>query len=279
MIKAQRSSFALSNTASSLLLRDLFELSLEQFISEGSSGSSRQDVVSSAVSAVDTTPNSYFLTGDSPFAENISQFKNIFLSGVTGFLGSHLLQDLLENSSANVHCLVRASPASQSDATRRLHDCLQKYNVTLTSEQLARVIVHNGDLALPLFGLPEDQFLLLSQSLDAVIHNGAHVNWLMTYAQLRPSNVLVCWNLAVCLVLLHALLTSASLGNRNSVAHGSHWQAQVLRPRIYSQVFMLPFFDFNSCYHFKNPWNYCTLVFFLAHATVFRNCTAQNLPH
>jgi hypothetical protein len=241
MIKAQRSSFALSNTASSLLLRDLFDSSLAQFISEGSSGSG-QDVGSSAVSAVDAPPNSYFLTGDSPFAENILQFKNIFLSGVTGFLGSHLLQDLLENSSANVHCLVRASPASQSDATRRLYGCLQKYNVTLTSGQLARVIVHNGDLALPLFGLPEDQFLLLSQSVDAVIHNGAHVNWLMTYAQLRPSNVLVCCSLAVYIVLLHALLTSASLGNRNSVAYGSYRQAQVLRPHIHSQVFAVALF-------------------------------------
>lgn len=206
MIKARHSSSVFPHATSSLLLRDLFDASLSQFILEAA-GESSKEVVSLAVHAADAPPHSY-LTGESSLVEHVSRCKNIFLSGVTGFLGCHLLQDLIENSSAYVHCLVRVFSASQTDAKRRLDDCLRKYKVTLTSEQLTRVIVHNGDLTLPLFGLPEDQFLQLSQSLDVVVHNGAHVNWLMTYAQMRPANVLVCCNIAFKSVLPHVIFVS-----------------------------------------------------------------------
>lgn len=184
MAKAQHSSSVLSHATSSVLLRDLFDLSLSQFISEAASGCS-EEVVSLAVSAATAQPIAFF-SGDTSVLD-LSRCKDIFLSGVTGFLGCHLLQDLINNSSANVHCLVRASP---NDAKNRLDSCLRKYNVSLTSEQFTRVIIHNGDLTLPLFGLTESQFLLLSESLDAIVHNGAHVNWIMTYAQLRPANVM-----------------------------------------------------------------------------------------
>jgi hypothetical protein len=187
MAKAQQSSSVLSHATSSVLLRDLFDLSLSQFISEAASGCS-EEVVSLAVSAAAAQPIT-LSSGDTSVSD-LSQCKDIFLSGVTGFLGCHLLQDLINNSSANVHCLVRAPTVSPNDAKTRLDSCLRKYNVNLTSEQFARVIVHNGDLTLPLFGLTESQFLLLSESLDAIVHNGAHVNWIMTYAQLRPANVM-----------------------------------------------------------------------------------------
>jgi hypothetical protein len=234
MIKAQSSSSVISHTTSSSLLRDLYDATLAQFISEAA-GRSSQEVVSSAVSAADAPLNSY-LTGDSSVAEHLSQCKNIFLSGVTGFLGCHLLQDLIEKSSANVHCLVRASSGSQTDAKHRLDSCLRKYKVELTLEQLARVHVHNGDLSLPLFGLPEDQFMQLSQLLDVVVHNGAHVNWLMTYAQLRPANVLVCVFYAENPRRFVFCSFFLSAGNCNGIAIGSNRQAQMLRSHINAQV-------------------------------------------
>jgi hypothetical protein len=189
MNKAQRSSSSLLPASSSLLLRDLFDASLSQFISEAASGCS-EPIVSAAASQADAPPNSY-LIGRSLSAHDISSCNDIFLSGATGYLGIHLLQDLIENSSARIHCLVRVTASSQKDAKLRLDWCLRKYHVNLTREQLERVVVHDGDLSLPLFGLPEDKFLQLAECIDAVVHNGARVNWLMTYAQLRPANVLV----------------------------------------------------------------------------------------
>ncbi len=234
MAKAQRSSAVLSHTTSSVLLRDLFDVSLSQFISEAASGCS-EDVVSLAVSAA-TAPSTSFLSGDTSVVD-LSQCKNIFLSGVTGFLGCHLLQDLINNSSASIHCLVRASTVSPSDAKSRLDSCLRKYNVNLSSEQFARVIVHNGDLTLPLFGLSESQFLQLSESLDAIVHNGAHVNWIMTYAQLRPANVMASPFFVPTDISCRCELVIFSVsGNLNSVAFGSCWEAQIIRSHIYAQV-------------------------------------------
>jgi hypothetical protein len=192
MIKAQRSSLTISHATSSLLLRDLFDASLSQFISEAASGCS-ETIISAACFEADAPPDSY-LTRKSSISQDLLSCKNIFLSGATGFLGSHLLTDLIDNSCANIHCLVRSSPSSQKDAKDRLNCCLRKYRVNLTREQLGRVTVHDGDLSLPLFGLSEDEFLQLSECIDAIVHNGAHVNWLMTYAQLRPANVMVRCN-------------------------------------------------------------------------------------
>ena len=235
MVKSKHVSSNLSHVTSSTLLRDLFDAPLPQFISQAASGCS-EAFIAAAVSAADAAPNSY-LHGSS-FAADISLCSDIFLSGVTGFVGSHLLQDLIENSHANIHCLVRESSASQS-ASARLHDCLLKYNVELKDEQLRRVIVHNGDLSKPLFGWPEDQFSRLSECIDAVVHNGAHVNWLMTYAQLRAANVLVCYCVGS-KMMLDALVRCRDLGcfagNCDGIALGSHWQAQIICSRIHSQV-------------------------------------------
>jgi len=39
--------------------------------------------------------------------QSTNQLQHIFLTGATGFLGVHLLHELLEKTSANIHCLVR----------------------------------------------------------------------------------------------------------------------------------------------------------------------------
>lgn len=35
----------------------------------------------------------------------------------------------------------------------------------------------------------DDTFATLAESVDSILHNGAMVNWIMTYAQLAPANV------------------------------------------------------------------------------------------
>ena len=232
MVKSKHSSSALSHATSSTLLQDLFDHPLSQFLSQAASGCS-EAVVSAAVSAANAPANTYFQ--GSSVAADISQLNDIFLSGATGFIGSHILQDLIENSNANIHCLVRASSASQP-ASARLDYCLSKYNIVLTDTQRQRVILHNGDLSKPLFGLPEDQFLLLSERLDAIVHNGAHVNWLMTYAQLRATNVLVsrCSRILRDDAPVRCRDLCYFVGNCNCSALGSHWQAQTICLRIHS---------------------------------------------
>jgi thioester reductase-like protein len=110
----------------------------------------------------------------------------VLLTGVTGFLGASLLVELCQQTSAEVVCLVRGK--SPADARRRVVDNLRKYG--LWDEAFAgRFSVVVGDLGQPLLGLSEGEFLELSNRLDAIYSNGAHVSFTAGYEELKPSHV------------------------------------------------------------------------------------------
>ncbi|MEU4805395.1 amino acid adenylation domain-containing protein [Actinosynnema sp. NPDC023587] len=111
----------------------------------------------------------------------------VLLTGATGFLGAHLLAELLTRSDAEVHCLVRAhSPAA---AAERLRGNLRRARLELSEERLARIVPVLGDLSTPLLGLGGRGFDELAESVDAIYHNGALLNFVLTYRQMVPSLV------------------------------------------------------------------------------------------
>ncbi|MEV0063513.1 amino acid adenylation domain-containing protein [Nocardia sp. NPDC050718] len=112
--------------------------------------------------------------------------EEVLLTGATGFVGIHLLRELLDRTTARVWCLVRADDAD--GVRRRLETTLQRYG--LATEGLAdRVVPVPGDLAAPRFGLTEDTWAELATRIEVIYHNGARVNHLESYAALRPANI------------------------------------------------------------------------------------------
>ncbi|MDX3697437.1 amino acid adenylation domain-containing protein [Streptomyces europaeiscabiei] len=112
--------------------------------------------------------------------------QHIFLTGATGFLGSHLLRDLLTHTEAVVHCLVR-SPDRQS-AQQRLRTALDHFG--LWDDAFAmRLVAVPGDLSAERLGLPPTGFDDLARQIDAVYHTGACVNLALSYEQLKDTNV------------------------------------------------------------------------------------------
>src|SRR5262249_57205338 len=65
----------------------------------------------------------------------------------------------------------------------------------LEAEVRARVRVICGDLAEPDLGIGAAAFQRLAESVDAIVHNGALVNYVRTYDALRPANVVGTWEL------------------------------------------------------------------------------------
>ncbi|MEU1282459.1 thioester reductase domain-containing protein [Streptomyces sp. NPDC005805] len=111
---------------------------------------------------------------------------HVLLTGASGFLGAFLLRDLLRETRATVHCLVRA--ADEADGMRRLRENLRFYEVAdQVDEARLRVVV--GDLARPLLGLSEAAFDELARTADAVYHAGATVHWLHPFTTLKAANV------------------------------------------------------------------------------------------
>ncbi len=119
--------------------------------------------------------------------EQITHPRSIFLTGATGFLGAFLLWELLQQTSADVYCLVRAD--SEAEARDRLRRSLMGYQIG-NDRFDARIRPVAGDLALPLLGLSPKTFELLTEKIDIVHHNGALVNFTHPYASLRAPNVL-----------------------------------------------------------------------------------------
>jgi thioester reductase-like protein len=110
---------------------------------------------------------------------------SVLLTGSTGFFGTHLLAQLLESGTERVLCHVRASSAAAG--FDRIVQSLKKYELWQDSWR-NRIRALPGDLGAPQLGLGAT-FRELPKSIDAIFHNGAQVNYVLGYAQLKPANV------------------------------------------------------------------------------------------
>jgi thioester reductase-like protein/FkbH-like protein len=112
--------------------------------------------------------------------------SQVLLTGATGFLGAFLLADLLEQTNARIYCLVRSN--SSADATERLKLHLQSW-MLWNKSFASRIVAVPADLGQPLFGLPRDYFDFLADTIDAVYHSGAYVDFIQPYPRLKEPNV------------------------------------------------------------------------------------------
>ncbi|WP_067568490.1 thioester reductase domain-containing protein [Nocardia acidivorans] len=114
--------------------------------------------------------------------------QRILLTGTTGFLGSHMLLDLLRHSQAHVVCLVRAD--DDQAAAQRLEDAVRRFALPWSREVSRRVTPLAGDLRLPRLGLSEERWNTLAAEVDSIVNAGAAVDFLRGYPSLRRTNVL-----------------------------------------------------------------------------------------
>lgn len=113
--------------------------------------------------------------------------RHLLVTGATGFLGAFLLRQLLDRTTATMHCLVRA--ASVEEGHRRIQETLRSYGLW-QADLRSRILPVPGDLGAPTFGLSAAAFSELARTIDVIYHNGAFVNWVFPYERLKPINVL-----------------------------------------------------------------------------------------
>ncbi len=118
----------------------------------------------------------------------IDEPEHIFLTGATGFLGSFLLEQLLEQTRAKIYCLVRSK--DENEGAKRLRQSQARYELSVKHSDLRRVIPISGDLSKPFFGLARESFQRLSDRIDAIYHNGAQTRFSYAYENLKPVNVM-----------------------------------------------------------------------------------------
>jgi thioester reductase-like protein len=113
--------------------------------------------------------------------------QHILLTGATGFVGAFLLHDLLKQTSADIHCLLRADDIDKG--LQRLKRNLSLYSLWDNSfaDRIKPIL---GDLGKPQLGLSDQAFDTFANQIDSIYHNGAMVNFVYPYAAHKKANVL-----------------------------------------------------------------------------------------
>ncbi|GAA4061178.1 non-ribosomal peptide synthetase [Nonomuraea soli] len=91
--------------------------------------------------------------------------RRILLTGATGFLGPHVLEELSRHDGLRVRCLTLDGTAPGGTEAVR------------------------GDLTRPLLGLPPSAFEELAEETDLVVHLARQVSFVLPYGRLRAVNV------------------------------------------------------------------------------------------
>ena len=113
--------------------------------------------------------------------------QTILVTGATGFLGASILEKILSSGPFHVIALVRAR--SSSEALTRVKTACIAYG-TWSDSWESRLKCIPGDLGKEQLGISPDAWYMLENTVDVIIHNGAHVHWIYTYTTLKPTNVL-----------------------------------------------------------------------------------------
>lgn len=127
-----------------------------------------------------------------PEEENVGadrKMRHVLLTGATGFLGSHILKELVETTKSQIHCLVRGK--NHSVAKDRLKQTMSfyfghKYDALLDK----RITCICGDIERENFGLSKKDYQALGLRIDTLIHSAAIVKYYGDYHQIEKVNVL-----------------------------------------------------------------------------------------
>jgi amino acid adenylation domain-containing protein/thioester reductase-like protein len=121
-----------------------------------------------------------------PAGAPVSAAGDVLLTGATGFLGIHLLRELLTGTDGRVHCLVRAPDAGA--AWERIAAAADRYGIGEFLDR-DRVTAVPGDLTADRFGLSGPDYDRLAHEVGTIHHTAAHINFVAPYASVKRANV------------------------------------------------------------------------------------------
>lgn len=112
---------------------------------------------------------------------------NILLTGATGFLGSHLLKELLDKTNSLYYCLIRAQTPMMG--LKRIKNTFETFKLDFKKEYEKRLVVICGDISSDDLCLGTDLYNRLSSIIDTVYHCAATVNMIYPYEKLKDINL------------------------------------------------------------------------------------------
>ena len=174
------------NEGITIALQNVFDYptvrQLAQFINEGKQG--RVTFSSDDLKKYEPLLSANVI--DESFIPVRKELGNVFLTGATGFLGSHILDQLMKESSGKVYCLVRGG-------MERLEPTIHYYFGDAYANEIGkRIFAIDGDIT------NETLMDLLPDDIQTVIHSAATVKHYGPYDYFHGVNVQGTKNVLAC---------------------------------------------------------------------------------
>ncbi len=191
-IKLQIEAF---NTGLNLSYKDIFTYPTIQLLSENISGMAKVNT--------DIEEDYDYTLLDNLISQNINpnkpkmkrdKIKNILLTGSTGYLGSHILDNLIKHTKCNIYCLIRAK--NNNDPQTRLLDILKFYFGNKYDKLIfKRIFAVEGDITNANLGLSELYYNTLGTNIDCVINSAAVVKHYGNSTLFNDTNIIGTQNI------------------------------------------------------------------------------------
>ena len=117
-----------------------------------------------------------------------NEIGNVLLTGATGYLGIHILDELLKNENNTIYLLVRKEKGMtvEQKVLNKLHYYFEnKYDKYIGN----RIIIVQGDLTADGFGLQQDKIFEIGNSVSTIINSAAKVSHYGNYLEFYNTNV------------------------------------------------------------------------------------------
>lgn len=118
----------------------------------------------------------------------VSSYKNILLFGATGFLGIHILYNLLQTTDAHIYCIIR-----EKDNLNSIQRFYKYFSFYFSKDELVkyenRITTITGNILKRHFELKNDIYINLGKCIDCVIDSAAIVKHYGNYEDFFNINV------------------------------------------------------------------------------------------
>ena len=117
-----------------------------------------------------------------------NNLENILLIGVTGYLGIHILQEVLESANSKIYVIIRKEPGMTIE--QKLLDKMHYYFGEKYDKYIGeRIIIFQGDMTLDGFGLQQEDLFNVGNSVTTIINSAAKVSHYGNYQEFYNVNV------------------------------------------------------------------------------------------
>ena len=163
----------------------------------------------------------------------------VLLTGVTGFLGAHVLANLLDNTESNIYCIVR----NKNDRTVR-ERVIRKLNFFFGKKYDKyignRIVVIEGDITKNNFGLRGEKLSDIIDNVTNVIHVAAMVKHYGVYNKFINLNIESTEKIAnFCLLNNKRMIYISTLSNSGNMLEGGQIdQDRILKETKYDEKSM-----------------------------------------